>query len=327
GAGGGGRRGARRRLREAEGAPAGGTGSALLAHVEHEGVLLEDVAVLLRDAVLQLLDLRALELDDPAGVDVDHVVVVAAAVQLVDGGAALEVVLEHQAGGLELRQDAVDRGEPDLVAALEQLPVDVLGRQVMVRGRLLEQLQDAHPGVGDLQPGLAQFVRFHGSPVQVRLGVARCRGPVAAARRVYHRGMSALPWPPMRTLIVPALAALLVTGCGLIYRQPVYQGSLVSPEDVAQLQVGMSRQQVAALLGTPSIQDPFHHDRWDYAATERVGRAGQPTVHNFVVYFENDAVVRWEGSHFPDRDKELIGNVRRQFGPNLPRDDRSRRRR
>lgn len=131
----------------------------------------------------------------------------------------------------------------------------------------------------------------------------------------------------MRTLIVPALAALLVTGCGLIYRQPVYQGSLVSPEDVAQLQVGMSRQQVSALLGTPSIQDPFHHDRWDYAATERVGRAGQPTVHNFVVYFENDAVVRWEGSHFPDRDKELIGNVRRQFGPNLPRDDRSRRRR
>ena len=26
------------------------------------------------------------------------------------------------------------------------------------------------------------------------------------------------------------------------------------------------------LLGTPSIRDPFHHDRWDYVASERDGR-------------------------------------------------------
>src|SRR3546814_9896905 len=70
--------------------------------------------MLLRDFLLQLFDLGALELGDPAGVHVHHVVVVAATVDLVDRRAALEIVLEHQARGLELRQYAVDGGQPDL---------------------------------------------------------------------------------------------------------------------------------------------------------------------------------------------------------------------
>src|SRR3546814_4298146 len=39
----------------------------LLADVQHQRVLLELVAMLLRDFLLQLFDLGALELDDPAG--------------------------------------------------------------------------------------------------------------------------------------------------------------------------------------------------------------------------------------------------------------------
>ena len=128
----------------------------------------------------------------------------------------------------------------------------------------------------------------------------------------------------MHKLIVPALVAVLATGCSFVYRQPIYQGTLVSPENVEQLQVGMNRQQVSALLGTPSVQDPFHHDRWDYTATERVGRTGGTEVRNLVLFFEGDSLARWEGDYFPDRDKELIGNVRRQFGPNLPRDSKRR---
>jgi len=128
----------------------------------------------------------------------------------------------------------------------------------------------------------------------------------------------------MHKLIVPALVAVLATGCSFVYRQPIYQGTLVSPESVEQLRVGMNRQQVSALLGTPSVQDPFHHDRWDYTATERVGRTGGTEVHNLVLFFEGDSLARWEGDYFPDRDKELIGNVRRQFGPNLPRDSKRR---
>lgn len=131
----------------------------------------------------------------------------------------------------------------------------------------------------------------------------------------------------MHKLIISVLVACLASGCSLSYRQPIYQGNLLSSDEVGQLQVGMNRLQVSALLGTPSIQDPFHHDRWDYTSTRRVGRTGGTEVRNLVLYFEGDALARWEGEHFPDQDQELIKDVRRQFGPNLPREQNRRGRR
>ena len=96
------------------------------------------------DLALQLLDLVAFELDDLATVHVDHVVVVAATVQLVNGLAALEIVLEHEAGGLELGQHPVHRGQADLVAMLQQLAVDVFGGHVVLGIALLEQRNAQH---------------------------------------------------------------------------------------------------------------------------------------------------------------------------------------
>ena len=130
----------------------------------------------------------------------------------------------------------------------------------------------------------------------------------------------------MRKLIVPALAALLVSGCGIIYRQPIYQGSLLDPAAVGQLQAGMTRQQVLGLIGTPSVADPFHHDRWDYTASERTGRRGNVETRNLTLWFEDGALARWDGDYFPDRDAELVIDVRRSFGPNLPRERNERRR-
>src|SRR5688572_8196666 len=55
----------------------------LLADVEHEGVLLDLIPVRRSDLPLQFLDLRTLELDHLAGIDIDHVIVMLPAVQLV----------------------------------------------------------------------------------------------------------------------------------------------------------------------------------------------------------------------------------------------------
>ena len=108
-------------------------------------------------------------------------------------------------------------------------------------------------------------------------------------------------------LFVAALAlGASLAGCGIVYKQPIYQGNLIEQSAVEQLQVGMSRQQVQVLLGSPSIADPFHHDRWDYTASERSARFDNDVVvKNFTVWFENDAVTRWEGDYFPERDVEL----------------------
>ena len=80
---------------------------------------------------------------------------------------------------------------------------------------------------------------------------------------------------PMSRLVLVALIALVTAGCGLLYKQPIYQGNLIEKSAVEQLQVGMDKQQVMTLLGSPSIADPFHHQRWDYTSTQRTDRRGR----------------------------------------------------
>lgn len=130
----------------------------------------------------------------------------------------------------------------------------------------------------------------------------------------------------MRKLLLLLLATLLVSGCGLLYRQPVFQGNLLDKAAVDQLQAGMDRQQVMVLLGTPSIRDPFHHDRWDYMATQRIGRTSAAEVKNMTLWFENGQLSRWEGEYFPEQDSDLSRNAIRYFGPNLAKDKNKRRR-
>ena len=124
----------------------------------------------------------------------------------------------------------------------------------------------------------------------------------------------------MRNLLLVAAVALSTTGCGIIYKQPIYQGNLIREDAVSKLQVGQSKQQVNALLGTPSVPDPFHAQRWDYTPSQRVDRPGRPEVKNLTVYFENDTVTRWEGDYFPANDKALAQQTLRQFGRNLAKD-------
>lgn len=124
----------------------------------------------------------------------------------------------------------------------------------------------------------------------------------------------------MSKLLPIALAALLTSGCGLLYKQPIYQGTLIGADQVQQLQVGMDQRQVMTLLGSPAVADPFHHDRWDYTASRRVDRRGTTEVKNFVVHFQNGAVTRWEGDYFPLDDAELAKRMSR-FG-NLSKEQR-----
>ena len=128
----------------------------------------------------------------------------------------------------------------------------------------------------------------------------------------------------MRKAFPLILAAVLVSGCGVIYRQPVFQGTLVEQKNVEQLKEGMTHQQVASLLGSPSVADPFHQERWDYVASERY-RRGATEVKNLSLWFEGDSLVKWEGEYFPDHNNALLAQARK-FG-NLPKDkDKDKRR-
>ena len=123
----------------------------------------------------------------------------------------------------------------------------------------------------------------------------------------------------MRKALVLLLAAVLVSGCNFIYRQPVFQGNLLEKTNVEQLKPGMTQAQVVALLGTPPLADPFHKSRWDYAATERRDH-GDTQVKNLTLWFEGDTLSKMEGEYFPEQDAALLLELRKFGFGNLPKD-------
>ena len=125
--------------------------------------------------------------------------------------------------------------------------------------------------------------------------------------------------PSFRRLLLIAPLSLAIAGCGVLYKQPIYQGNLIEKTAVDQLQVGQSKQQVQSLLGSPSIADPFHADRWDYTASNRTNRRGTTEIKNLTLVFNGDTLASWEGEYFPEADLQLSRDVRK-FGPNLAKD-------
>lgn len=101
-----------------------------------------------------------------------------------------------------------------------------------------------------------------------------------------------------RLLSIALVAMLGLSGCNLIYKQNVQQGNALEQEDLDELYIGMNRRQVLFVLGTPSVRDPFHQDRWDYVQT--YSRRGGPLVQRTVTLrFENDALSEIIGAENP----------------------------
>ena len=87
-----------------------------------------------------------------------------------------------------------------------------------------------------------------------------------------------------------AVAMLALAAC--VYRIDIQQGNLLDGDVIDQVELGMTRSQVQFLLGTPMISDSFHQDRWDYTYYFRRGRSRQIDQRWFIVFFEDEEVVR-----------------------------------
>ncbi len=112
-----------------------------------------------------------------------------------------------------------------------------------------------------------------------------------------------------------ALDGVTQRAAGLItpYRADVVQGNFVSREQVAALQMGMSRLQVRDVLGTPLVTSVFHADRWDYVfALKRRGQTEQ--TRRLSVFFDGDALVRFEGDELPS-EADFVASI----APSKPR--------
>ena len=78
------------------------------------------------------------------------------------------------------------------------------------------------------------------------------------------------------------------------YRMDIQQGNYISQDMVSQLKIGMTKEQVRYVLGTPLVADIFHADRWDYVYYYDP-RRGQREARKIAVVFENGKLTRLLG--------------------------------
>ncbi|WP_070108231.1 outer membrane protein assembly factor BamE [Burkholderia plantarii] len=128
----------------------------------------------------------------------------------------------------------------------------------------------------------------------------------------------------MRSAITAAVAVAVVTlaGCSSYdsvtqriaqsitpYRITVVQGNFVSQEKASQLQAGMTRDQVRALLGTPLLADLFHADRWDYLFYFKRGSTSVVQQRDLVLNFQNDRLASWSGADNLPSELDLLADI------------------
>lgn len=98
----------------------------------------------------------------------------------------------------------------------------------------------------------------------------------------------------IKSLLALGLAMFAISGCStikkVVYRIDVPQGNYLEQSKVAQLEKGMTKEQVQYLLGTPVLNEGFVANRWDYVTIRREGYE-EPIQKTLLVYFDERGLV------------------------------------
>ncbi|MCQ8896333.1 outer membrane protein assembly factor BamE [Limnobacter humi] len=105
------------------------------------------------------------------------------------------------------------------------------------------------------------------------------------------------------------------------YKVDIQQGNFVTEQETQRLQIGMTKDQVRFIMGTPLLNSPFHADRWDYVY--RLNRAdGSFAQFRYTCIFENDKLARHGGENLPTDQAEFLtgpsSGIKRPIAPISP---------
>ena len=99
-----------------------------------------------------------------------------------------------------------------------------------------------------------------------------------------------------RTII---LTAVIVALSACVYRQDIPQGNRLDSDTVSQLEIGMSRNHVEFLLGSPSIVGAYQPDQWHYVYYFKNGETSTTEKSVMTLTFTGDLLQFIEGDLTP----------------------------
>lgn len=97
------------------------------------------------------------------------------------------------------------------------------------------------------------------------------------------------------------VSLLLLGACGglpRVHKVTVQQGNVITQEMIDRLQPGMTRSQVAYIMGEPVFRNAFNDDRWDYVYTLNIPGYYDETK-RVSLYFEDDVLAYFTGDYAP----------------------------
>jgi outer membrane protein assembly factor BamE len=108
-------------------------------------------------------------------------------------------------------------------------------------------------------------------------------------------------------ILIPIVASLcLLSGCGIsnikipkLYKVAIQQGNVITQDMVDKLKPGMTRRQVAFVMGEPVIQDPFDDTKWVYLYSIDVPGVFSQQSRLVLSFDENDLLAVISGDYAP----------------------------
>lgn len=77
-----------------------------------------------------------------------------------------------------------------------------------------------------------------------------------------------------------------------LYRMNIIQGNVLNHKLVRKIELGMSKEQVAYLLGKPILPSMFHEERWDYVYYVDSLYGNKDKYYRLALFFDDEYVVR-----------------------------------
>lgn len=105
--------------------------------------------------------------------------------------------------------------------------------------------------------------------------------------------------------------ALSLSACSSwVYRVDIPQGNYLEQKSIDKLQVGMTKEQVKFVLGSPVMIDSFDKDTWNYVYRFKSGRSEKlNSQKGFVIKFEDELLVSASGDFKLSEDFEIPFNA------------------
>lgn len=114
-------------------------------------------------------------------------------------------------------------------------------------------------------------------------------------------------------LLVTVLTSLVLAGCSFkrpklprVHRIAVQQGNVITQDMIDKLKPGMTRSQVAFVMGEPVMRNSFNDDRWDYVYSIELPGVFS-TTQMVSLFFVEDKLAYFTGDLVPSDTQDAAG--------------------